>query len=69
MSDVHFARAMRRIHSLSPRKLRTHKLTCCCQGWWFPHRIGSRASFEVQVTHGTQGCFYSKRVDLTESRQ
>lgn len=38
------------------RKLRSRAQLCGCDGWWFPHRHGSRASPEYQRTHGTYGC-------------
>lgn len=43
---------------MSPRKLRNHKQVCFCDGWWFPHRIYSRASDALRESHGTDGCKY-----------
>ena len=28
---------------LSPRKARNRRLRCDCDGWWFPHRVGSKS--------------------------
>jgi len=41
---------------ISKRKARNRRLTCYCCGWWFPHRIGSRASLELIQRIGAAGC-------------
>ena len=33
------------------RKSRNRRLKCECDGWWFPHRVGSRS-----LNPATPGC-------------
>lgn len=44
---------------VSKKRLRNRARICWCLGWWFPHRICSRASREMQRTHGTRGCIHA----------
>lgn len=51
-------------YNVSNRRYRNHKQRCDCLGFWFPHRVGSRASPELFLSHGTFGCEHARRPNV-----
>ena len=47
---------MRQPTAKALRRQRNRRQVCFCQGWWFPHRRGSKASEYTTLLTGATGC-------------